>query len=414
MEFLAQFSTDIRHVSGDCNGVTDAISHVDEIHLPVQIDFYTMAKDLKFDNSLESLMRTGSGLKIKPIKLSSGAKLRCDVSTDTIRPYIPETSRKIVFDSIHYLSHFGGKATVKLIKDRFIWPTLQKSCTQFSKNCISCQSNKKARHSMCPVGKFPLISVRFKNIHLDIIGPLPPSGSHHYFFTCVVRYSRWPEVLPMPDTKSETCFEIFLNGWISRFGVHEVVPEDLGSQYESKLFLAFTRRLGSQRIRATRYFKASNDMVERCNRQLKDAVRCHGLSTPRWTIVLPLVMVDIRANLKEDLGVSSAELPYGKPLRLPGEFFQASKSILAIPRFLHHLKIHIQSLKSVSPSNHAKNKVIIHKDLPTITHVFVRREKPFVNSFSNPMMGHTEIYLGQIRYSLWMCMVKSRRHQWVD
>ncbi|GBN01632.1 hypothetical protein AVEN_36204-1 [Araneus ventricosus] len=123
---------------------------LDEIELPVKIDFHTMAKEQESDSSLESLMRTGSRMKLKPIKFSSGTELMRDVPTGTIRPYVPETIRKIVFDS-HSLSHPGGKATVKLIKDRFIWPTLQKDCTQFSKNCIACQSNKISRHSKSSV-----------------------------------------------------------------------------------------------------------------------------------------------------------------------------------------------------------------------------------------------------------------------
>ncbi|GBM05709.1 hypothetical protein AVEN_175554-1 [Araneus ventricosus] len=155
-------------------------------------------------------MRTGSGLKLRPFKLSSGAKLMCDVSTGTIRPYVPETFRKIVFDSIHSLSHPDGKATVNLIKDRIILPTLQKDCTQFSKNCIACQSNKISRHSKSPVGQFLLVSTHLKLIHLDIIGPLPSSNGYHYCLTCIDRYSRWQEVFPMPDMKAETCVETWL------------------------------------------------------------------------------------------------------------------------------------------------------------------------------------------------------------
>jgi hypothetical protein len=39
---------------------------------------------------------------------------------------------------------------------------------------------------------------------------------------------------------------------------------------------------------------------------------------------LPLVLLGIRSAWKEDLKVSSAELEYGFPLLLPGEFFAPS------------------------------------------------------------------------------------------
>jgi hypothetical protein len=39
-----------------------------------------------------------------------------------------------------------------------------------------------------------------------------------------------------------------------------------------------------------------------------------------WTEALPLVLLGIRTTFKADLQASSAELVYGEPLRIPGEF----------------------------------------------------------------------------------------------
>ncbi|GBM76533.1 hypothetical protein AVEN_83522-1 [Araneus ventricosus] len=52
LEFLAQFSTDIRHVSGEANTMADSFSRIDEIHLPVKIDFDSMTKEQETDSSL--------------------------------------------------------------------------------------------------------------------------------------------------------------------------------------------------------------------------------------------------------------------------------------------------------------------------------------------------------------------------
>ncbi|GBN23709.1 hypothetical protein AVEN_215674-1 [Araneus ventricosus] len=108
----------------------------------------------------------------------------------------------------------------------------------------------------------------------------------------------------MPDMKVETCVETFLNGWLSSFGVPEVVTKDRGSQFELELFQAFTKFLGSQRILTTSYHPAWRKCFIAL---LKDAFRCHCLSTPRWMSVLALVMLGIPASLKENLCVSSAE-----------------------------------------------------------------------------------------------------------
>ena len=38
---------------------------------------------------------------------------------------------------------------------------------------------------------------------MDIVGSLPPSKGYSYLFTCVDRYTRWPEAVPMVDTTPE-------------------------------------------------------------------------------------------------------------------------------------------------------------------------------------------------------------------
>ncbi|KAF8768163.1 Pro-Pol polyprotein like [Argiope bruennichi] len=231
----------------------------------------------------------------------------CDVSRGTIRPYVPETFRKVVFDIIHWLSHPEGKTTAKLIKYRFIWPSLQNDCIRFSKNCIKCHKSKISTHSKPPVGQFPLVSARFSHIHLDIVGPLPPPDGHVYCLTCVDRFSRWTEVFPMSDMKFETCVETFLQGWIVRFGVPDIITTD--------------------------------------------------------------------------------QLLYGEPLRLPGEFFRSYKTSLAILEFIRQLKTKIQSLQPVPASNHAKHKVFLDNDLAVTIHVFVRRDsirRPLERPYDRP------------------------------
>jgi hypothetical protein len=60
-------------------------------------------------------------------------------------------------------------------------------------------------------------------------------------------------------------------------------------------------------------------MIDRLHRQLKAALMCRA--DEHWAEALPLVLLGIRSAWKDDLKASSAELVYGSPLRLPGDFF---------------------------------------------------------------------------------------------
>ena len=102
---------------------------------------------------------------------------------------------------------------------------------------------------------------------------------------------------------------------IDCLGVPETITTDRGSQFSSHLF---HQLFGIHHIRTTAYHPAANGMVERFHRQLKTALIAHN-STDAWTDLLPMVLLGIRATVKEDLQCSPAELVYGAPLKLPGE-----------------------------------------------------------------------------------------------
>ncbi len=56
---------------------------------------------------------------------------------------------------------------------------------------------------------------------IDLVGPLPPSNGCTYLLTCVDRFTKWPEAIPIPDSA-----KAFIQTWISRFGVPSTVTTD--------------------------------------------------------------------------------------------------------------------------------------------------------------------------------------------
>jgi hypothetical protein len=56
---------------------------------------------------------------------------------------------------------------------------------------------------------------RFAHIHVDLIGPLPPSRGHTYLFTIIDRTSRWPEAIPLASMTADDCARALFAGWVS-------------------------------------------------------------------------------------------------------------------------------------------------------------------------------------------------------
>ncbi|KAL0810588.1 hypothetical protein ABMA28_010705 [Loxostege sticticalis] len=279
--------------------------------------------------------------------------------------------RRQVFDCLHSLSHPGSNVSAKLVAQRYVWPGIRKDCREWARACLSCQRAKVSRHVFTPLGTFDLPRARFKNVHIDLIGPLPVSNGYRYCLTAVDRFSRWPEAIPITDITAETVAKAFIEVWIARFGCPTIIVTDRGRQFESALFTYLSQRIGFQHRRTTAYHPACNGLVERFHRQLKAAIVCHARSN--WTESVPLVLLGIRSTLKEDLKCSPAELIYGEPLRLPGDFFETNMSgTTDITDFSARLKSFAQKLQPCPASRHSSDKIFIFKDLSTCSHVFLR------------------------------------------
>lgn len=270
------------------------------------------------------------------------------------------------------MSHPGKRATLKLISQRFVWPSMNKDCGTWVQNCLQCQKSKITRHVSSPIGKFSNISSRFEHIHLDIIH-MTPSENKRYCLTCIDRFTRWPEAFPLEDQEAETVARAFYEGWICRFGTPLKITTDQGRQFESYLFKSLNRLTGTTHLRTSPYHPQANGMIERLHRQLKEAIRCHEEAS--WTKILPTVLLGIRASWKEDLKTSSAELLYGEPLKLPGQFLTGSSEFSEDPSsFIRQLRQHFQDLQPNEASNHAKHKPFVFKDLFSSESVFLRRD----------------------------------------
>lgn len=116
LDYIAQFTTDIRYVKGSSNIVADALSRVtlnavsSSDPVPPGIDFDAVADAQKNDIELQELLSTTTSLKLERVKHPLLEKeIVCDVSTGKPRPYIPQPFRRPVFNALHTLSHPGVK-----------------------------------------------------------------------------------------------------------------------------------------------------------------------------------------------------------------------------------------------------------------------------------------------------------------
>ena len=377
LQFISEFTTDIRFVPGLENPAADALSRINSVYHPTdRIDFSALAAAQRNDDELIALRsRPDTSLVFEDQPCPSAeSTIVVDTSTGTTRPYVPQLFRRSVFDTLHALSHPGIRATQKLVCARYVWPGMNRDIRDWSRACSSCQRSKIHRHTSSKPDIFPLPEARFQQVHLDLVGPLPMSNGYTHLLTCVDRFTRWPMAVPLSNTVTSTVLAAFLSHWIGNFGVPTHIVTDRGAQFESVQFTAFLRDFGIKRCRTTAYHPQSNGLVERFHRTLKSSLMC----TPhpeRWSENLALVLLGLRSTERADLGCSPAELFYGNSLRLPQDFYHAAPEVTPDPAsYLSRLREFAHTLQP-SASRPAATPVHLSPDLQTCTHVFVRNEK---------------------------------------
>ncbi|GFX19387.1 hypothetical protein TNCV_3015261 [Trichonephila clavipes] len=369
LQYISEFSCNIQHVLGKDNVVADALSRIDSIS---EINFEEIAEEQTTDEELQKLLHNNS-LKFKPSTLPSGKKLWCDISTQKIRPYIPQKFRFQIFQLIHGLAHPGIKSTVKLMTEKYVWSDIKKQVREWAKACIRCQKCKVSRHTKSKLGEFEQPDERFSVVHIDLIGKLPPSEGMQYCLTCIDRFSCWMEAIPIPEITAEIVGRAFYEKWICRFGVPAKIVTDQGRQFEAELFRSIAAICGAKVAHTTSYHPQCNGKVERLHRTLKGAIKAHN--NIRWTESLPTVLLGLRAAIRPDISYTIAQMVYGTSIKLPGEFFDPPTINMDPQNFVAKLQQHMAELKPLKSPSNRKQNIFVHKDLKSCSHVFLRIDR---------------------------------------
>lgn len=315
LSLLSEYVADVCFVRGSDNIVADALSRPVSAVCVDLCDLPNLAIEQTKDQEMQTYMD-----RLKSFDVGEN-KLWCDVSAPYPRPYVPVTSRKSIFDSLHSLSHPGIRATLALVKGRYFWPDMDRNIREWCRNCMSCQQAKVHKHTRSPVSQFEMPSERFQTVHVDLVGPLPPvknisdpyTSPYRYLLTCIDRATRWIEACPLVEITAASVAEAFIRIWISRYGVPLFVVTDRGSQFESELFLELSKLVGFHRLRTTAYHAQTNGILERTHRVIKTAIMARK---QEWLYALPIVLLGMR-SVPNESGYSPFTAVTGSQILLP-------------------------------------------------------------------------------------------------
>jgi len=145
------------------------------------------------------------------------------------------------------------------------------------------------------------------------------SSGNRYLITVLDSFTKWPEVLPVPNVRSETIASALLYKVFARFGIPLEIHSDRAPNFGSELFAEVMKLLGVQRTRTTPLHPSANP-VERYNRTLKEHLMLMINETQSdWDLQAQLFLMGYRALPHQVTGISPCMLMLGRHINLPAD-----------------------------------------------------------------------------------------------
>ncbi|GFV47000.1 hypothetical protein TNCV_3033971 [Trichonephila clavipes] len=233
---------------------------------------------------------------------------------------------KLAHESV-FGGHMGVKKTKERIKYNFFWPNMSGEIAEFVQTCKGCQLRKPGKiGDRAPITPIVRPELPFEIVNIDVIGPIqPPSGRGHKYVLCMMdQHTRWPEAVPLRSLTAKNACDSLLQIF-SRTGIPSIIASDQGTNFKWALTQEFAKRIGSSPRFSCPGYPASNGLVERWNKVLKDMIHHVIREDPRsWDRQLPFLLFAYREVPNTTTGVSPFRLLYGREARGPLAILKSS------------------------------------------------------------------------------------------
>ena len=246
---------------------------------------------------------------------------------DTRVPVLPPSSRLSVLTALHDLptaGHLGRKKTFHRVRSQFYWKGMYTDVTDFVRSCEHCQRRKTVQPRSA--GALQLFSATrpFQVVGVDLLGPFPRSVSGNIYAVVMVdRFTRWPEIVAIPDGTAEAVADAVVDKLILRHGCPDQLLSDRGTQFTSRLFRRMSKRLGIKRLFTTAYHPQCNGQVERFNRFIAAALTAYVKDHQEdWDQHLEAIAFAYRTSVVDAVGDTPFHLVHGRDARLPTAVLQ--------------------------------------------------------------------------------------------
>jgi len=247
---------------------------------------------------------------------------RVNETHDCLQLIVPYTLRKLVLSRMHdsvTSGHLGVKRTRARLALGYYWFNIKADVRVYVASCSVCDADKKPQKPP----RAPMGHVRsgapWDVLAIDFTGPFPvtPRGNRYILVVTDV-FSKYVEIIPVPNQTAEVCASMVLNDVIARWGTPLAIHSDQGAAFESRVFKELCKLLEVKKSRTSARHPAGNGQVERFNRTMLSMVRAYLVGEQEdWDQHLACLAAAYRSTPHESTKLSPNLLALGREVRMP-------------------------------------------------------------------------------------------------
>ena len=231
-------------------------------------------------------------------------------------------TRKAILEGAHeHLGHRGEYAVMKMLKQRFYWPSMWHDVHQHVHTCHECQIRSVAKAEVPLTISTP--ATIFAKIYLDVMY-MPKAGSYKFIVAARDDLSGASEGRALTANTSKTVSQFIWEEVLCRYGAIGQVTTDNGPEVKAA-FTELMDRHGIPHVKISAYNSKANGVVERGHFTIREAIMkaCKG-KISSWPEQVPRAFFADRVTIRKATGYSPFYLLYGVEPTLPFDLTEAS------------------------------------------------------------------------------------------
>ena len=233
--------------------------------------------------------------------------------------FTPISMTQIIIKNAHgtpMSGHWAVGRTVQRISESYFWPSLTKDVSNFITNCTACQKVQRPP-THAELTPWQPCSKPNERIHCDLFGPLKGDGTHKYVAVITDAFTKWTEVIPIPNKEANTIAKSIFEEWICRRGVMLQLITDGGKEFANKILEELCTLMQIKKHVVTAYHPQANGQVERFNRDMKKYLTTMLDDTTDWVSYLKPLQFAHNTAINKSTMLTPHYLTYFDDPRLP-------------------------------------------------------------------------------------------------